>query len=93
MLEAQLPLSLETQTKHPHPCKAMEKIYYNYEEPDITGDWEGTGKFAMSVYFFDPRYKEISQSRYYDILFQSIQAMLVPNNISNSIQYLPTLFK
>ena len=47
-----------------HPCKIAEKISYTYEE----GDSEGTGRFSLnefwiSLYFYNRRYKEITQTR------------------------------
>lgn len=63
--EADVSLSLQTKKKLLPPCKAMEKIHYSYEEVEWEGsNWEGEGKFAVSLYFLDPRYEEITQSRY-----------------------------
>ena len=64
MAEARMPLNIETKRKYPFPCKAMEKILYTYSEFEIMTNWKGRGKFAVSVYFFDQGFKEITQSRY-----------------------------
>ena len=46
------------------PCKGMEKIYYTYEESELSGtDWSGTGHFWFGIYLFDQQFKEIVQTR------------------------------
>ena len=46
------------------PCRAMEKIYYTYEESELKGtEWEGTGHFWAGIYLFDQQFKEIIQTR------------------------------
>ena len=47
-----------------HPCKIAEKISYTYEEADgkETG-WFSSNEFWISLYFYNRRYKEITQTR------------------------------
>ena len=46
------------------PCKAMEKIYYTYDESDLSGtEWAGTGQFWVGIYLFHQQFKEIVQTR------------------------------
>ena len=46
------------------PCKTMEKIYYTYEEADLSGtEWSGTGRFWFTIYIYDQQFKEIVQTR------------------------------
>ena len=45
---------------HP-PCKAMEKVYYTFEESSSPESEEG--QFEVGLYFFDQQFKEILRSR------------------------------
>ena len=46
------------------PCRTAEKISYTFEEVDSTGkQWQGVGEFWSGIYFYNSRFKEITQSR------------------------------
>jgi hypothetical protein len=48
----------------PPPCKSMEKIYYTYEEGNITGpNWYMEDLFSVAVYNYDQQFKEVVQIR------------------------------
>ena len=48
----------------PLPCKAMEKIYYTYEESELSGTaWPRAGHFWIGIYLIDQQFKEIVQTR------------------------------
>ena len=50
---------------HP-PCKAMEKIYYTYDEPQYKGTKWDTGKDRYWIYIkmYENQFKEILKTRY-----------------------------
>ena len=64
MRNAKIELSSDKLIKHAFPCRALENIFYTYSESNPSGpSWERKGQFWISVFIFNPRYKEISQSR------------------------------
>ena len=67
MKEAQFHLSLEAISKYSPPCRALEKLYYDYGEVEYDGSaWEGKGTFWIEIFLFGlgSKFKEIVQSRY-----------------------------
>ena len=49
------------------PCKAMEKIYYTFDESSLDVNmfsWARKGVFWISVHLYDEQFKEITQTRY-----------------------------
>ena len=58
------PFGTEEANVYSHPCKAVEKIYYTYEEEELSNTiYKGSGKFWVGILLFDPRFKEITQNR------------------------------
>jgi len=46
------------------PCKSMEKVMYSYTEAGLSSSgWSGSGHFWIGIYFRDPTFKEIAQTR------------------------------
>ena len=58
--ESQFPLTPSNSEILP-PCKAMEKVYYDYVEEDLDGIKEDV--FTISVWYPDKKFKEITQTR------------------------------
>ena len=47
-----------------YPCKIAEKISFTYEEGDSKGtEWAGLNEFWVTLFFYNRRYKEITQTR------------------------------
>ena len=61
---ANFPFGTDTVNVYSQPCKAVEKIYYTYEEYSLSSTtFEGTGNFWIGFSVLDPRFKEITQNR------------------------------
>ena len=47
-----------------YPCKIAEKISFAYEEGESKGtEWAGFNEFWVTLFFYNRRYKEITQTR------------------------------
>ena len=48
---------------HP-PCKAMEKVYYTFQETNLEGtEWGVKDRFWAGIYLFDHQFKEILKTK------------------------------
>ena len=46
------------------PCKAMEKVYYTFQETNLEGtEWNNKDQFWVVIYFFDHQFKNITKTR------------------------------
>ena len=46
------------------PCKALQKVIYDYTESDIsTTDWGGTNSVWIGLILLDPHFMETTQTR------------------------------
>ena len=46
------------------PCKAMEKVYYTFQETNLEGtEWNIKDQFWVTIYFFDHQFKNITKTR------------------------------
>ena len=62
---------------YPPPCRASEKISYTFDEIESVGtDWEEFGHFWVGIWFYNARFKEITQSRSVILLAMKYRAIL-----------------
>ena len=67
LLASMFNLRFDDYGMHP-PCQAMEKIYYNYQEPDMDGTaWYKPGHFWIGIWINNPKFKEIVQKQAIDL--------------------------